>query len=173
MGLCLSPGTCLWNAPLCLSRGAREWPILRMAAVLARGVKNLPHAVHGDIKMAHTTDMNTTTPMPTTKSFRLQMEGMATAMLYAVCFGWIHLGSGSELVNTKVLAVFLVGLIVVPLLTALPMLMVRRLLIGGLQKQPSVAAFSPFASFALYALQGILVWVATREAYAWVFGGAA
>jgi hypothetical protein len=121
--------------------------------------------------MAQIADMNTTAPMRSTRSFLMQLEGIVTAAVYVACFGWIHLGSGRELINANVLMVFLVGLIVIPLLTALPMLLLRRLLVTGLQKQPSVAAFLPFARFALYALQGVLVWVATREAYSWVFGG--
>jgi hypothetical protein len=70
-----------------------------------------------------------------------------------------------------VLAVFLVGLMVVPLVAALPMFMLRRMLVDVLGKRPSVAAFFPFARFALYALQGVMVWVATREAYALIFDG--
>jgi hypothetical protein len=123
--------------------------------------------------MAQSIEMNTTTPIPSVKNFRLQLEGMTTAAVYIVCFGWIHLGSGAELISPKVLSLFFVGLIVVPLIATLPMVLLRRGLAALLRKQPHVAAFLPFARFALYALQGILVWVATREAYAWVFGGAA
>ena len=123
--------------------------------------------------MAPSIEMNTTTPMRSAKSFRLQIEGMTTAAVYIFCFGWIHLGSGAEMISTRALSVFLVGLIVIPLIAALPMVLLRRLLVELLQKQPNVAAFLPFARFALYALQGVIVWVATREAYAWAFGGSA
>ena len=123
--------------------------------------------------MAEAAEIDTTTEMPDASSFRLQMEGMTTAAVYIFCFGWIHLGSGAELISTRALSVFLVGLIVIPLIAALPMVLLRRLLVELLQKQPNVAAFLPFARFALYALQGVIVWVATREAYVWIFGGSA
>ncbi len=121
--------------------------------------------------MAQATDMNVTTPMPDAKTFGMQMEGLASAGIYVLCFGWIHFVSGSAVISANALAVFLVGLILVPLVAALPVFLLRRVLLGGLSRQPSVAAFLPFARFALYALQGVLVWVATREAYALVFGG--
>ena len=120
--------------------------------------------------MAHATELNTSTPMPSASSFRAKMEGMMTAALYAVFFLWIHLGSmTTELISARVLAVFFGGLIVVPLVTGLPLAWLRRLIHDALQKQSSVAAFLPFAQFALYALQGVAVWVVTREAYAWIF----
>ncbi len=118
--------------------------------------------------MSQATDLNST-PMPSPGTVRLQIEGLATALLYVACFGWFHLGAGTEFVSTKVLAVFFAGLIVIPLVTGLPLAMLRRAITEGIAKPTSVAAFLPFAHFALYALQGILVWVATREAYAWVF----
>ena len=123
--------------------------------------------------MAQSTEMNTSAPMPSHTSFRLQMEGMVSAMIYALCFSWFHLDSGGELVNTRILTVFLIGLIVVPALSAMPMVLLRRMLLPLLEKQSGVVAFMPFTRFALYALQGIVVWVATREAYAWYFGSAA
>jgi hypothetical protein len=119
--------------------------------------------------MAETTHLNPDTPMPTGASFRLQMEGMATAGVYVGSFGWFHLASGMQLVTANVLTVFLIGLISLPLLAAMPIVLLRHLVIDNLQeKQPKVAAFLPFARFALYALQGVFVWVATREAHAWV-----
>ncbi len=121
--------------------------------------------------MAQATEFNTTTEMPSTSSFRLQMEGLTTAGLYLFCFGWTHLGATTELVTPKVLAVFFAGLIVIPLLTGLPLALLRRSLVDILQKRSSIAAFLPFAQLALYALQGILVWVATHEAYVWIFTG--
>jgi hypothetical protein len=121
--------------------------------------------------MAQAAEFNTSTQMPSASSFRLQMEGLATAGLYLVCFGWTHLGSTTEWMTPKVLAVFFAGLIVIPLLTGLPLALVRRLLVGILHKRSRIAAFLPFAQLALYALQGILVWVATHEAYVWIFTG--
>lgn len=119
--------------------------------------------------MADTTHLNPDVPMPTGASFRLQMEGMATAAVYVASFAWFHLGSGAILVSANVLAIFLVGLIVLPLMAAMPIVLLRHLVIDNFhKKQPAVAAFLPFARFALYALQGVFVWVATREAYAWV-----
>jgi hypothetical protein len=119
--------------------------------------------------MADTTNLNPDLPMPTPASFRLQMEGLATAGVYVASFGFFHLSSGNTLVNANVLGVFLIGLLVVPLVAAMPAALLRHFVVDLLQqKQPSVAAFLPFARFALYALQGLLVWVATREAYAWV-----
>jgi uncharacterized membrane-anchored protein len=122
--------------------------------------------------MAQATDMNAATPMPDEQTFSMQMEGFASAAVYMLCFGWFHLGSDNALISANLLAVFLVGLIVVPLVAALPMFLLRRVLINVLGKQSSVAAFLPFARFALYALQGVLVWVATREAYMLVLNGA-
>ena len=119
--------------------------------------------------MAPSIEMKTTAAMPSAKNFRLQLEGMTTAAVYVFSFGWIHLGSGAELITTKALALFLVGLIVVPLIAALPMVLLRRLLVDLLRKQPNVGAFLPFTRFALYALQGVMVWVATSEAYTWAF----
>ena len=121
--------------------------------------------------MAQAAEINTSTEMPSASSFRLQMEGLATAGLYLLCFGWTHLGSSTELVTPRVLAVFFAGLIVVPLITGLPLALLRRSLVGILQKRSRIAAFLPFAQLALYALQGILVWVATHEAYVWIFTG--
>ena len=121
--------------------------------------------------MAQAADFKTTTEVPSAGSFRLQMEGLSTAGLYLLCFGWTHLGSATELVTPKILAVFFAGLIVVPLLTGLPLALLRRSLGELLQKRSSIAAFLPFAQLALYALQGILVWVATHEAYLWIFAG--
>ncbi len=121
--------------------------------------------------MAQATEMNVATPMPDGKTFGMQMEGLASAIVCILCFAWIHLASGNALIAVKVLAVFHVGLIVVPLIAALPMYLLRRVLVGMLGRRPRVAAFLPFARFALYALQGLVVWVATREAYALVFAG--
>ena len=119
--------------------------------------------------MADTTQLNPDLPMPTTASFRLQMEGLATAAIYVVSFGFFHLASGRPLVTANVMGVFLIGLMVVPLVAAMPTALLRHFVVDMLQRnQPSVAAFLPFARFALYALQGLLVWVATREAYVWV-----
>ena len=119
--------------------------------------------------MAQATEMNSASPLPSSRSFRSQMEGLTTAVLYALCFAWIHLGSRTELLSAKVLAVFFLGLIVIPLMTCLPLAFLRRGIFGTLQRQASIAAFLPFATFALYALQGIVVWVVTREAHAWIF----
>jgi hypothetical protein len=123
--------------------------------------------------MAHATEMNSAHPMPSAGSFRAQMEGMVTAALYILFFGWIHLGATTELVSARVLAVFFGGLIVIPLVTGLPLGWLRHLVADGLERRSSIAAFLPFARFALYALQAIVVWVATREAYAWIFTAAA
>ena len=109
--------------------------------------------------------------MPDASSFRLQMEGLSTAGLYLLCFGWTHFGSATELMTPKVLAVFFAGLIAVPLLTGLPLALLRRSLVDMLRRQSSIAAFLPFTQLALYALQGILIWIATREAYVWIFTG--
>jgi hypothetical protein len=119
--------------------------------------------------MAHASDMNTATPMPTESGARMQIEGLSIAMVYAVCFGWVHLGSGVELLSVRVLAIFFSGLIAIPLLTGLPFVLLRKLVMSGIKAQSSVAAFVPFAYFALYALHGLLVWVVTREAYTWYF----
>ena len=121
--------------------------------------------------MAETTHLNPNTPIPSIGSFRLQMEGLATAAVYVAAFAWFHLASGTPLLTANVLVVFLVGLIFLPLMAAMPMVLVRHIIIDNLQqKQPTIAAVLPFARFALYALQGVFVWVATREAYAWAFG---
>ncbi len=120
--------------------------------------------------MAQSTEMNTAAPLPTPGTFRLQMEGLAAAAVYGACFVWFHLQSGGEIIDTRILATFLVGLIVVPAAAAFPLLVLRRALLPMLEKQSSIAAFMPFTRFALYALQGLVVWVATREAYAWFLG---
>lgn len=117
--------------------------------------------------MAGATELNGSTA--TGSTFRAQMDGLATALIYVFCFGYTHLGSGVEFVSTTVLAVFFAGLIIVPLLVCLPVVPVRRALSKALDHKSGIAAFVPLAGFALYALQAILIWVITREAYAWVF----
>jgi hypothetical protein len=119
--------------------------------------------------MAQATDLNTTTPMADRSHFGMQMEGLAIAGLYALFFGWMHLRSGVEFVSVRVLATFFAGLIVVPLVTGLPVVYLRRAMLKMIRQQPSVAAFATFAHTALYALQGLLVFVVTREGYAWAF----
>ena len=115
--------------------------------------------------MAQSTEMNTAAPMPTPATSRLQMEGLASAAVYVACFGWFHLQSGGPLLDSRILAIFLIGLILVPALAALPLLALRRAVVPMLETRPRVAAFMPFTRFALYALQGLVVWIATREAY--------
>lgn len=117
--------------------------------------------------MAHATEMNASAPRP--DHFRLQMEGLAIAVLYVVFFFWIHLGSGSERVDTRLLAVFFSGLIVIPLLVGMPLVLLRRVISGALPAHSSAAALLPFARLALYGLMSLFVWVVTREAYAWIF----
>ena len=117
--------------------------------------------------MAGATELNG--PTATGSTFRAQMDGLATALIYVLCFGYMHLGSGVEFLNTTVLAVFFAGLIIVPLLVCLPVVPVRRALSMALEQQSGIAAFVPLAGMALYALQAILIWVITREAYTWVF----
>jgi hypothetical protein len=124
--------------------------------------------------MAQATEMNTTPPVPSAGNVRLQLEGMLVAALYVLFFAWIHLGAATEFLSAKVLAVFFGGLIVIPLVTGLPLVWLRRIGIDGVEKRSSsIAAFLPFARLALYALQVVVVWVVTREAYAWVFSSAA
>ena len=123
------------------------------------------------------TDMNDATPLPDRSTFGLQMEGLATALLYAIAFSWFHLeavaaGTTATLISTKALAVGLVGLIVIPLVVALPMVGLRRALVGAIPKGSAIAASLPFAQVALYGLQCLLVWVVTREAYALLFTAA-
>jgi len=123
------------------------------------------------------TEMNESTPMPDKGHFGLQMEGLATAVLYLVCFGYSHLaatgaGSTQAFMDTKVLAIMLGGLIAIPVVTALPMVGLRRILATVLPPDSAVGATLPFAQFALYGLQCLLVWVVTREAYAWIFAPA-
>jgi len=119
--------------------------------------------------MAQATDLNTMTPLPDASGFRMQMEGLSIAVLYVACFGWVHLGAPVEFMSVRVLAVFLSGLIVIPLLTGLPIVFLRRMMMGAIKTKSSVSAFAPFARFALYGLQALLIWVATREAYTWIF----
>lgn len=101
----------------------------------------------------------------------MQMEGMATAVLYTVFFALVHLGAHFDVGMTKLLAVFFAGLLFVPLLVALPLTLLRGALAQGLARQENLASFLPFARFALYALQGLALWVITREAYHWAFAG--
>ena len=119
--------------------------------------------------MSQTTEMNTTTP--TAGNFRMQMEGLATAILYAAYFVMVHLGANLDVDMTTLLAVFFVGLILVPLLVALPLTLLRGAVTNELSDQANLSAFLPFASLALYALQAIALWVITREAYHWAFAG--
>ena len=119
--------------------------------------------------MANATEMNTSVPMLGRSQFRLQMEGLATAGLYAFCFGSMHLASNAPLFTTRAAAIFFGGLIAVPLLVGLPLALLRGMLLGLVPGDSSVAAFLPFARFSLYALQAILIWIATREAYAYFF----
>jgi hypothetical protein len=112
--------------------------------------------------------MNSSTPMPDRRSVAMQMEGLVIAGLYVLSFVWVHLGSRTEFLSVRVLVVFFAGLILVPIVTGLPIVFVRRLVMNVLRAQPHVAAFTTFANLALYALQGLLVWVVTREAYHWV-----
>jgi hypothetical protein len=117
--------------------------------------------------MAQATDMNSATPMPDRSRVGMQVEGLAIAGLYALSFVWIHLGSQTEFLSIRVLVAFFAGLILVPIVTGLPIMFVRRAMMGVLRSQQNVAAFATFANVALYALQGLLVWVVTREAYHW------
>ena len=119
--------------------------------------------------MAQAADLNTSTPMSGRRQFAMQMEGLTIAGLYVLCFGWMHLNGGVEFLSVRVLATFFAGLVAVPLLTGLPVVFVRRMLMNAIRSQPSVAAFATFAHLALYALQSLLVFVVTREAYGWVF----
>ena len=117
--------------------------------------------------MAHATDMNTSTPMPDRKHVAMQLEGLVIAALYVFSFVWVHLGSQTEFLSIRILVAFFAGLILVPIVTGVPIVFVRRLMLNVLRSQQNVAAFTTFANVALYALQGLLVWVVTREAYHW------
>jgi hypothetical protein len=119
--------------------------------------------------MAQATDLNTSTPMADRSQFAMQIEGLTIAGLYVFCFGWLHLNSGVEFVSVRVLVSFLVGLIAVPLVTGFPIVFVRRTMMNVIRSQPNIAAFATFSHVALYALQGVLVWVVTREGYDWAF----
>lgn len=122
--------------------------------------------------MAHATEMNSATPMPTVGNVHMQLEGMAMAGVYVSSFVWFHRAAGAAFLDTKVLAVFFVGLIVVPLLAALPVFLLRRLVVGTFLSKPGLASFLPFARFSLYALQWIAVWAVTREVHERVFASA-
>jgi hypothetical protein len=119
--------------------------------------------------MAQATDLNTSTPMADRSQLAMQMEGLTIATLYVLCFGWLHLHSGVEFLSVRVFVSFFAGLIAVPLVTGFPIVFIRRTMMNAIRSQPSIAAFATFAHLALYALQGILVWVVTREGYDWAF----
>jgi hypothetical protein len=118
--------------------------------------------------MSHAADLSSTDPTPSRQTFRAQMEGLAMTLLYAVAFVWMHLASGRPTIDPIVLGAFFAGLFAIPLLVAMPLVMLRRLLFDTLRRHAGVAAFLPLAGFAFYGLQMVLVWVATREAYSWV-----
>ncbi|MAG32234.1 MAG: hypothetical protein CL908_15230 [Deltaproteobacteria bacterium] len=120
------------------------------------------------------TEMNATTPMPNKRSFGLQIEGLMAALLYLICFGWTHLaavgtGATQTLLSAKLLAVFLAGMIAIPLVTLLPLVGLRRVLAGVLSRGSAIGAAAPLAQVALYGLQCLLLWIITREVYAWLF----
>lgn len=117
--------------------------------------------------MAHATELNTSPAVVDRGHFGMQMEGVMLAGLFAVCFVWMHLSSGAELTSVRILVTFFSGLIVVPLLTGLPIVFVRRMMMDLIRSQPTVKAFATFSHLGLYALQGVLVWVVTREGYNW------
>ena len=120
------------------------------------------------------TEMNSSIPMPDQRRFGMQMEGLMASMLYLVCAAWTHLaavdaGTTPDLISTKVIALSLVGLIAIPFTVTFPMVLLRRLVTEQANKRASVSAVVPFARFALFGLQCLLIWVVTQHAYARLF----
>ena len=119
--------------------------------------------------MASATEMNTTTPDVTPGNFRMGMQGLLTAILYSVSFMSAHLAQGWPIFQAIPLAVFLAGLIIVPLAIGYPLALVANHMGAQAGSESSAAAFLPFMRFAIYGLAGILIWVATQEAHMQVF----
>lgn len=119
------------------------------------------------------TDMNETTPMPDRRRFGLQMEGLFGAAVYGASFLVAHSARAAAdpmatLTSIGVVAVFLVGLLVVPTAILVPFVALRRAIGSAAQSGSSVAAAMPLAGIVFFLLQALLVWWATGEAYGWV-----
>ena len=119
------------------------------------------------------TEMNETTPMPEGRSVGLQMEGLFAAVVYGASFFAAHSARAAgdptvAMVSLGVIAVFLVGLLVVPTLILVPFVALRRALRGASESGSAVASAMPLAGLVFFLLQALLVWWATREAHAWV-----
>lgn len=120
--------------------------------------------------MAGATDLSTTSPLPSNSQFNLKMQGVLAAGVYALSFGVSHTQAGLPLLETKPMAVFLAGLILVPLVVGYPLALVKQTMARSSRSESGAAAFVPFAQVALYGLAALLVWVATREAHGFFFG---
>ena len=119
------------------------------------------------------TDMNETTPMPDRKSFTLQMEGLFGAAVYGASFLVAHSARAASdptapLLTIGVVAVFLVGLLVVPTAILVPFVALRRTIGQAARSGSAIAAAMPLAGIVFFLLQVLLVWWATGEAYGWV-----
>lgn len=118
-----------------------------------------------ETSMASATDMTSTTPDVSPKNFRMGMQGLLAAAIYTASFASTHLAAGWPILEATPLAVYLVGLVLVPLAIGYPLALVAGWLRGSGGGESSAAAFLPFLQFAIYGLTGILIWVATREAH--------
>jgi uncharacterized membrane-anchored protein len=121
-------------------------------------------------RMAPATELNTSAPMPTEADFNLKMQGLLSAGIYALSFGVAHSSAALAFFETRSLSIFLAGLILIPLVIGYPLAMLRRIVVQKTTGGSSAGAFVPFAQIALYGLAAILIWVATREAHAMLFG---
>lgn len=119
--------------------------------------------------MSQATELNTSTPMPSAGDFQFKMQGMLCAAIYTGSFVIAHSAARLPFLDTMTAAVFLAGLVVIPAIIGLPLAALRRMLAGQAEGESSVAAFLPFAQFALYGLAALLIWLATREAHHWIF----
>ena len=121
------------------------------------------------------TDMTESTPMPDRKSMALQMEGLFGAVVYGASFFVAHsahaaTNPGANFMSIGVIAVFLVGLLVVPTAILLPFVAIRRAVGSAAQSGSSIAAAMPLAGLVFFLLQALLVWWATGEAHRWTVG---
>ena len=65
------------------------------------------------------------------------------------------------------IAVFLIGMLIVPTAITVPVVMVRRALSHAARNGSAIATAMPLAGLVVFLLQALLVWWATGEAYRW------
>lgn len=119
--------------------------------------------------MAQATELNTSVPMPSKALVQLKMQGLLCASVYAASFGVAHSKAALAFFDTKNIAIFLLGLVLVPLLVGYPLALLRRMMGREEGVESDAIAFLPYIYFASYGLASILVWIATREAHQIIF----